>query len=172
MAIMIRGTGIVSSSDYKNVVWSGKTKGGKAVSITLYNAINTSNINLSMVEKDDTVPQLTFEGTYSNTNYMASTDGDMQEPWAIAYSGSVSDQAAESIMLGAGTLSIGGVTVALTRGGSQFDVEREFREINADGDRGAVKGRVVMDASRPKLTMNILTFLVNMADFYSAVSTT
>lgn len=172
MAITIKGTGIVTSADFKSVIWTGKTKGGKAVSITLANAINMSNIDLSMVEKDDTVPQITFTASYANTDYMAATDGDMQEPWTIAYSGAASDAAAESIMLGAGVVSIGGVNVALTRGGSQFTVEREFREINADGDRGPVKGRVVMDASRATLTLNALTFLTNMSGIYPAISTT
>ena len=141
------------------------------MSITLSNAINMSNIDLSMVEKDDTVPQITFTASYANTDYMAATDGDMQEPWTIAYSGASGDAAAESIMLGAGVVSIGGVNVALTRGGSQFTVEREFREINADGDRGPVKGRVVMDASRATLTLNALTFLTNMSGIYAAIST-
>ena len=72
---------------------------------------------------------------------MAETAGDMEEPWTIAYSGGTSDSAAGTILLGAGVVSIGGVDVALTRGGSQFTVEREFREINADGDRGVIQGR-------------------------------
>lgn len=171
MAITIKGTGIVTSADFKSVVWTGKTKGGKAVSITLANAINMSNIDLSMVEKDDTVSTLTFEAAYANTNYMTSASGDYEEPWTIAYSGAAADAAAESIMLGAGVVSIGGVNVALTRGGSQFTVEREFREINADGDRGAVKDRVVIDASRAKLTLNALTFLTSMNTLFAAIST-
>lgn len=172
MAITIKGTGIVKSTDYKNVVFTGKTHGGKAVTITLKNAINKGNIDLSMVEKDDTVEQLVFTGTYSNTNSMVSSAADYEEPWEINYSGSSSDDAAEEILLGAGVVSIGGVDVALTRGGSQFSVAREFRNINADGDRGTVQGRVVLDGSEATLTLNALTFLTNMADFTAAIDAT
>lgn len=169
MAITIKGTGIVSTSDFKNVKFTGKTKNGKGVEITLKNAINMSNIDLSMVEKNDTVAQLVFTASYSNTDYMAATTGDMEEPWEIKYAGGTSDTAAGTILLGAGVLSIGGVDVALTRGGNQFVVEREFREINADGDRGPVKDRVVMDASRATLTTNALTWITHMADAFPAI---
>ena len=172
MALTIKGTGIVTSADFKNVTWTGKTKGGKSVVITLNNAIMMDNIDLTMVEKDDTVAALTFTAAYSNTNYMASTAGDFEEPWSIAYSGAAADAAADTILLGAGVVSIGGVDVALTRGGSQFVVEREFREINADGDRGPVKDRVVIHASRATLTVNALTFLTHMADVYAGISVT
>ena len=172
MALTIKGTGIVSSADFKNVTWTGKTKGGKSVVITLSNAIMMDNIDLTMVEKDDTVAALTFTAAYSNTNYMASTAGDFEEPWSIAYSGAAADAAADTILLGAGVVAIGGTDVALTRGGSQFVVEREFREINADGDRGPVKDRVVIDASRATLTVNALTFLTHMADVYAGISVT
>ena len=170
MAITIKGTGIVSTTDFKQVVWTGKTKGGKAVTITLPNAINMGNIDLTMVEKDDTVAQLVFSAAYANTDYMVSTTGDYEEPWTISYAGGATDNGAGVVLLGAGVVSIGGVDVALTRGGSQFTVEREFREINADGDRGVVKDRVVMDASRATLTLNALTFLTHMADAFSAIS--
>ena len=170
MAITIKGTGIVTSTDFVNVVWTGKTHNGKNIVITLKNAINKSNIDLSMVEKDDTVASLTFTAAYDNTDTMVSTSGDYEEPWTMAYSGSTSDTAAGTIMLGAGIVSIGGVNVALTRGGSQFTVEREFRNINADGDRGTVKGRVVMDASEATLTLNALTFLTNMGGLFSAIA--
>ena len=172
MALTIKGTGIVSTADFKNVTWTGKTKGGKSVVITLNNAIMMDNIDLSMVEKDDAVAALTFTAAYSNTNYMASTSGDFEEPWSIAYSGAAADAAADTILLGAGVVAIGGTDVALTRGGSQFVVEREFREINADGDRGPVKDRVVIDASRATLTVNALTFLTHMADAYAGISVT
>jgi len=171
MAIIIKGTGIVSSADFKNVVWTGKTHGGKAVTITLSNAINKGNIDLSMVEKDDTVAQLVFTAAYANTDAMVATTGDYEEPWAISYAGTSGDTAAGTILLGAGVVSIGGVDVALTRGGSSFSVAREFRNINADGDRGTVKGRVVMDASEATLTLNALTFLTNMPNAYAAIAT-
>lgn len=170
MAITIKGTGIVTSTDFKDVVWTGKTHGGKACTITLKNAINKSNIDLSMVEKDDTVASLTFTASYLNTDTMVATTGDYEEPWTITYAGAAADAASGTILLGAGVVSIGGTAVALTRGGSQFVVTREFRNINADGDRGTVKGRVVMDASEATLTLNALTFLTNMAGVFPAIA--
>ena len=170
MALTIKGSGIVSTADYHTLVWTGKTKSGKAVTITLAHAINTDNIDWSMVEKDDTVPQLTFEAAYANTNAMVSTAGDYEEPCTITYAGALADNAADTILLGAGVISIDGTDVALTRGGSQFTVEREFREINADGDRGIVYDRYVMDASRAKLTVNALTFLTSMAKVYAGIT--
>jgi hypothetical protein len=51
-------------------------------------------------------------------------------------------------------------------------VEREFRPINADGDRGTVEGRGVEETAKPKLTMNALTFLTRVADLYPGITTT
>lgn len=172
MALTIKGSGIVSTADFHTLTWTGKTKSGKAVVITLNDAINMDNIDWAMVEKDDTVAKLTFTGSYSNTDYMVSTTGDYEEPWSISYAGGASDTPAGTILLGAGVVSIDGVDVALTRGGSQFTVEREFRQINADGDRGPVKDRVVIDASVATLTLNALTFLTSMASVYAAINVT
>ena len=172
MAVTIKGTGTVTSTDFNNVVWTGKTHGGSAVTIKLKDAINKGNIDLSMVEKDDTVAQLVFTATYSNTDKMVSTSGDLEEPWEITYAGGAADTGATVILLGAGVVSINSVDVALTRGGSSFSVAREFRNINADGDRGTVKGRVVMDASEATLTLNALTFLTNMDTAFAAISVT
>lgn len=69
-------------------------------------------------------------------------------------------------------MSIDGTDIALTRGGSQFTVTREFRNINADGDRGTVNGRVVMDGSEATLTVNALTFLNHITTIYPAVTVT
>lgn len=63
---------------------------------------------------------------------------------------------AEKIMLGCGVVSVGGYPLGLTRGGSVFSVEREFREIAADCDRGPVKGRIVIDTERAKMMVNAL----------------
>lgn len=172
MAKTIKGTGIVSTADFRNVTWTGKTKKGNSVVITLKNAINLGNIDWTFAEKDDTVPQIELTGTYNNTNYMASTAGDFEEPWSIAYSNGGSDTAADEILLGAGVFSIGGTDVALTRGGGSFSVEREFRQINADGDRGPVKDRVVIDAATAKLTLNALTFLTSMDKLYAGIAVT
>lgn len=65
----------------------------------------------------------------------------------------------DDIILGDGIFSIAGVDIALTRGGGKFTVEREFREIEADGDYGVVKGRVRLIKSRAKLEINALEIL-------------
>lgn len=62
----------------------------------------------------------------------------------------------ENILLGYGTVNINDVPIGLTRGGSSFTVEREVRDIEADGDKGPVKGRIVIDTETSKLTVNAL----------------
>lgn len=171
-AITIKGTGVVSTTDFHEVTWTGKTKSGNSVVITLHNAISMSNIDLSFAEKDDTVASLELTACYSNTSHMVSTAADYVEPWQIVYTPGASDVAADEILLGAGVFAIDGTNVALTRGGGSFNVEREFRQINADGDRGPVKDRVVIDASTAKLTLNALTFLTSMKGVYAAIATT
>ena len=160
------GTGSISGSDFKTVKWVGLTKGGNAITITLNDAVNVGNIDWTFAEKNDTVPSVTFEACYNNTNEASSSTA---EPWSIEIDGSVTAGASE-IVLGAGKFYIGQNLVALTRGGGSFNVEREAREINADGDRGMVKGRVVYESSRAKLTMNILTMLTHLTDIYNGVA--
>jgi len=165
------GSGVVDSTDFKTVKWTGKTKGGNSVVITLNNAINMGNIDWTFAEKDDVVAEAVFTATYSNTNAMVSTSDDYAEPWSVQVTGT-DTTAAGNIMLGAGVISIGDTDVALTRGGGKFTVEREFRNINADGDRGPVKDRVVMEGSTATLTVNALQILTAMSDLYPALSTT
>lgn len=159
------GTGAVTNADFKEVRWVGLTKGGNAVTITLHDAINMGNIDWTFAEKNDVVPSVEFTACYDNTD--AASDSTV-EPFELEINGSLTNGASE-IILGAGKFYIGSTLVALTRGGGQFVVEREYREINADGDRGAVKGRVVMEGSRPKLTMNVLTMLSNVSQLYSSL---
>jgi hypothetical protein len=159
------GTGAVNSADFKEVSWVGLTKGGNAVTIKLHDAINMGNIDWTFAEKNDVVPSVEFTACYDNTD--AASDSTL-EPFEVEINGT-SANASDGIILGAGKFYINGTLVALTRGGGQFTVEREYREINADGDRGAVKGRVVMEGSRPKLTMNVLTMLANITSLYSSV---
>ncbi len=64
----------------------------------------------------------------------------------------------ENILLGYGTFIVDDVPVARTRDGGSFLVERETRPIEADGDRGPVKGRIEIDSEIATLTMNELTF--------------
>lgn len=159
------GTGAVISADFKTVKWVGKTKGGEEVTIQLNDAINTGNIEWTFAEKNDVVPSITFEACYDNTDAASASTA---EPWSITTSATPTSGASE-IILGAGVFYIGTTAVALTRGGGSFNVEREYREINADGDRGAVKGRIVLEASRAKLTMNVLTMLTRLSDLYTSI---
>jgi hypothetical protein len=76
---------------------------------------------------------------------------------------------AGDIILGDGVFAINGTDIALTRGGGQFTIEREYREIEADGDYGAVKGRVRKIRSVAKLTVNALSLLdSNIPKMYAA----
>ena len=160
------GSGAVVSADFKTVKWVGKTKGGVDVTIELSNALNMGNIEWTFAEKNDVVPSAEFQACYTNTD---SASASTVEPWSVTLGNTVSNGASE-IILGAGVFYIGVSPVALTRGGGSFVVEREFREINADGDRGAVKDRVVMEGSRAKLTMNVLTMLTRLTDIYAGVA--
>ena len=159
------GTGAVDAADFREISWVGLTKGGNAVTIKLHNAINMGNIDWTFAEKNDVVPSIEFTACYDNTD---SASNSTLEPFEIEVNGTLTSGASE-IILGAGKFYIDGTLVALTRGGGQFTVEREYREINADGDRGAVKGRVVMEGSRPKLTMNVLTMLTSVTSIYSSL---
>lgn len=161
------GTGKIASADYKTVKYVGKTKGGSAVTITLENAINLGNIEWTFAEKDDVVAEIVMAATYDNTDETASTTA---EPWSIEVDGASVD-ASKGIMLGVGIFYIGEDPIALTRGGGKFAVEREFREINADGDRGPVKDRIELETSRATLTMNTLEIVGKVADLYPAITT-
>ena len=71
----------IEDTDYQDVVtWTGKTKGGRGVKITIENAINLENIDWSLVDKDEIVAQLTYTGTYLET---ARTT----EPWKVEFTG-------------------------------------------------------------------------------------
>ena len=160
------GTGEVISADFKAVKWVGKTKGGNAVTIELSDAINMGNIDWTIAEKNDIVPSIEFQACYTNTDAASAST---IEPWSIEIDSAQASGASE-IVLGAGVFYIGSTAVALTRGGGSFSVEREFREINADGDRGPVKGRIVLDGARASLTLNALTFLTSMDTLNTAVN--
>ena len=160
------GSGTVVTADFKNVSWVGKTKSGKAITSKLSDAIKMGNIDWTFAEKDDTVAAITFTATYSNTDATSTTT---VEPWEIETDDTTTAGAGE-IILGSGLFKIGTATVALTRGGGQFSVEREYREINADGDRGPVKDRIELVGSRATLTMNVLTFLTSFSAIYPAIT--
>lgn len=77
----------------------------------------------------------------------------------------------KKILLGYGTVSVGGSPIGLTRGGSSFVVERDYRPIEADGDKGPVKGRIVVDSELAKLTVNALELFdsSNITKYYPAL---
>lgn len=164
---VIHGTGTIAAADYHALKWVGKTKAGQSVQIELDDAINMGNIEWTFAEKDDTVATAEFEACYDETKLAA---GNIVEPFKVTL-GSGATAGAGEIVLGVGKFYIDGTAVALTRGGGSFTIEREYREINADGDRGAVKDRVVIETSRAKLTLNALTFITSVTKLYPALTT-
>jgi len=86
--------------------------------------------------------------------------------------------AAGDIILGDGVFAIGWTTsqtvdVALTRGGGTFSVEREYRQIEADGDYGPVKDRIRLIRSVAKLNMKSLQILpYEMDSYFPGLTTT
>lgn len=159
------GTGKVEDADFREVKWVGESKGGNAVEIKIKNAINMGNIEWTYAEKNDIVPNIEFTSCYDNTNEASSST---DETWELYVNGTIS-QAADGIILGAGKLYVDGNLIALSRGGGSFNVEREYRNINADGDRGPVKGRVRMEGSIAKLSMNVLTILDSLQNLYTSI---
>ena len=135
------------------------------------NAICKSNIDLKFAEKDDTVPEIEFQGVYDDDDLAT---GDRTEPWTITFADGVTAGNGE-IVLGVGKFYVGAAAgsatcVGLTRGGGQFTVEREYREINADEDPGAVENRIEQVSGRPKLKLNALQWLTKIATLYSGVT--
>ena len=171
MATVYTGAAQVQASDFRYVKWVGKTKGGKPVQIELPKAFCRSNIDWKFEEKNDTTAEVEFEGAYTDENL---AKGDLTEPWVLTDDGAL--EGADEIILGVGKFHIGtsaedAKPVALTRGGGSFVVEREFREINADGDPGLVEGRIVKESGRPKLKLVALQWLTKVSDLYSCVTT-
>lgn len=160
-----KGTGALASGDCHSVKWAGQTKGGKKIFIRLPKAYNLGNIEWTMKEKDDIVSGVVFTALYSNTNATATST---EEPYEIEVEDGVTAGAGE-IILGAGAVYIDDVLIGLTRGGSAFNITREYRRINADGDRGPVEGRVVMETSEATLTVNALQLLTNLTKLYPAM---
>lgn len=170
MSKVITGNGgNIASADYHVITWTGKTKGGIPCKITLENALNKGNVDWALAEKSEVVPALEFEAHYANTDAQATDETAC--PWKVELDGEVAPGASE-ILLGLGVFAIDDEDVALVRGGGQFTVEREFRDITADGDKGSVKDRVVMDSERAKLSMNVLTMLTSVTKMYPALKET
>ena len=74
----VTGKTDISTEDYKTVKWTGKTKQGKGVIITLKNAINLENLDWTLQDKDEVIQALTYVGTYD--------EDDMEnEPWDVEF---------------------------------------------------------------------------------------
>lgn len=167
------GAGEVLAADVKYVKWVGKTKGGKAVTIELPKAFCRSNPDWTFAEKDDVVPEIEYEGLYNDDKL---SEGDRTEPWTINLADGIEAGNGE-ILLGVGKFYVGtskadAQCVGLTRGGGSFVVEREYREINADEDPGAVEGRLDQTSGRPKLKLKTLQWLTKISTLYSGMKTT
>ena len=167
------GAGNVTAADTRYVKWEGKTKGGLPITIELEKAFCRSNPDWTFEEKNDTVPEVEFEGMYNDEKLAA---GDRTEPWKLTLPDGLTAGNGE-ILLGVGRFSIGKTkedakSVGLTRGGGSFIVEREYREINADDDPGLVEDRVEKTSGRPKLKLNALQWLSKVSDLYACVTTT
>lgn len=64
--------------------------------------------------------------------------------------------------------------IGLTRGGGTFIVEREFKEVTADGDLGPVEGRQDIIREVAKLTVNALELFTaaNLPKYYPGTALT
>ena len=165
------GAAQVSDADYRYIKWVGKTKGGKPIQIELPVAFCRSNPEWTFEEKNETTPEVEFEGVYDDEKLAA---GDRTEPWKLTLPEGLT-AGNEEILLGVGKFYIGtsaedAQPVGLTRGGGSFIVEREFRDINADDDPGSVKGRISKDAARPKLKLTALQWLTKVSKLYSCIT--
>ena len=165
------GAGNVTAADVRYVKWAGKTKAGLPIIIELEKAFCRSNPDWTFEEKNDTTPEVEFEGMYTDEKLAA---GDRTEPWKLTLPDGLTAGNGE-ILLGVGSFFIGTTKddaqpVGLTRGGGSFIVEREYREINADDDPGLVEGRVEKTSGRPKLKLNALQWLSKVSNLYACIT--
>ncbi len=75
---VITGSDNVASGDYNEVKFVGVTKDGREIIITVENAINMENIDLSLVDKEEVVAAITYTGTYDESDRTT-------EPWSVEY---------------------------------------------------------------------------------------
>lgn len=170
--VKLTGAGVVQDTDYKYIKYVGKTKAGNAITIEVENAFCRSNPDWTFAEKDDVVPEIEFEGCYDDEKL---DKDDRTEPWTLTRPNDLKAGNGE-IVLGVGKFYVGtnstdAKCVGLTRGGGSFTVEREYREINADGDPGAVKGRMEQNTGRPKMKFKAMQWLTKVADLYAGMKT-
>lgn len=171
-ATIITGAAQVTDADFRYLKWVGKTKGGQPIQIALPVAICRSNPEWTFEEKNETTPEVEFEGVYTDENL---AKDDRTEPWELTLPDGLT-AGNQEILLGVGKFYIGtsesdAEYVGLTRGGGSFIVEREFRDINADDDPGSVKDRISKDTGRPKLKLTALQWITKVSKLYSCVTT-
>ena len=77
---------------------------------------------------------------------------------------------ATNIVFGRGVFKVDGTAIGLTRDGGTFTVEYNNRIINADGDRGTVKGRVVREEATAKIEINHLELLTSFEKLHSGLN--
>lgn len=166
------GSGSVLDTDFKYIKYVGKTKSNVPITIELFDAFCRSNIDWKFAEKDDTVPEIEYEACYDDEKLAA---GNFEEPWTIEVPDGLTAGNNE-ILLGVGKFYVGStaadaVCVGLSRGGGSFTVERNYREINADNDPGAVKDRIEQTEGRAKLKLNVLQWLTKLSTLYPGIKT-
>lgn len=75
----LTGKADIEDADYNSTVtWTGRTKGGRSVIITVENAINLENIDFALVDKEEIVSTLTFTASYLELSRTT-------EPWKIEF---------------------------------------------------------------------------------------
>ncbi len=61
----ITSTLVIAAGDYVDLTWVGKTKDGKACTITINKALNLSNIEWNLEDKNEVVTPLEFTAHYA-----------------------------------------------------------------------------------------------------------
>nr|DAV20178.1 MAG TPA: major tail protein [Caudoviricetes sp.] len=74
-----------------------------------------------------------------------------------------------NIVFGRGVFKVDGEAIGLTRDGGTFNVEYDNRVIEADGDRGTVKGRVHREGATATIEINHLELLTSFEKLHPAV---
>lgn len=162
----LTGTNVLASGDFHTVKWTGKTKAGDSIEITLPRAYSKDPMALTFSEKNDIVPKITFESTYQQSDL---DSGNLTEPWTIVTTLNSADKC-DNIALGAGKITIDNTSIGLTRGGGTFTRTPEIREINADDDPGPVKERIVQQGARATLELNALTWLTKETILFAGLN--
>lgn len=75
----------------------------------------------------------------------------------------------KNVVFGKGVFKVDGEVIGLTRDGGTFSVEYNNRVINADGDRGEVKGRIVREEARAKIEINHLELLTSFEKLHPCI---